>query len=267
MRIHHLSGLLALSLPLLAEPASARAPAPDFFRRPPVAVQPGDGDYVVLLHGMARKKESMGRLADTLNDAGFFTIALDYPGLRAGIAEIAGSLVAPAVAAFCTDPSRQIHFVGHSLGNIVARSYLAGEHRPPNLGSVVMLAPPNHGSPIIDAIGDYPIVAAILGPAADDLRTGEDSFIAQLPDPDYPAAVIMGNRPAIPFFQRLLPGCNDGIVGVEDGRLAGLADFLVIHAPHTTIAGKAETGRQVLAFLQEGAFAGGAPALEVNATP
>jgi triacylglycerol lipase len=264
VRIPLLSGFLAIALSVLPDLATARSPAPDIVRRSPVAIQAGDGDYVILLHGMGRRKESMRRLANALHDSSFFTIALDYPALRADVAELATSVVAPAIAEFCTDPSRRIHFVGHSLGNIIARTYLAGEHRPANLGSVVMLAPPNNGSTIIDAIGDNPIVAAILGAAAADLRTGEGSFVSQLPAPDYPAAVIMGNRPAIPFFQKQLPACNDGIVGVEGGRLGGLADFLVIHAPHTTIARYPEVSRQVLAFLKNGVFASGAPALEME---
>ncbi|CAN5407310.1 alpha/beta fold hydrolase [soil metagenome] len=265
VRILSISAFAGLALASIPD-ASANRPTDLFAQSPkrtsPIAVQAAPGDYVVRLHGMNRTKESMEKLADRLHAAGFFTLAIDYPALRDELADIADEIVAPAVATYCTDPRRRIHFVGHSLGNIVARTYLAGDHRPPNLGRVVMLAAPNNGSPIIDALGDNPLVAALVGPACGELRTCEESFVRRLPPPDYPAGVIMGNRPVLPFFRKLLTDDCDGIVGVEDGRLPGLADFLVVHAGHTLIMRSPEVGRQVLAFLHQGAFASGAPALQ-----
>ena len=68
----------------------------------------------------------------------------------------------------------RIHFVTHSLGGILVRSYLK---RNPfaRLGRVVMLGPPNQGSEVIDHIGSWRIVRELNGPAGKELGTGSAS--------------------------------------------------------------------------------------------
>ena len=48
----------------------------------------------------------------------------------------------------------RVHFVGHSLGNVIVRWMLAND-APGRVGRVVMLAPPNQGSAAADRWSPY----------------------------------------------------------------------------------------------------------------
>ena len=84
---------------------------------------------------------------------------------------------------------------------------------PPNLGRVVMLAPPNHGSEWVDWLGDS--FGFALGPTGSQLGTAPDSLPNRLPKPDYPLGVIAGTRSLNPFGSWILPGASDGTVSVS----------------------------------------------------
>jgi hypothetical protein len=52
-----------------------------------------------------------------------------------------------------------------------------------------------------------------------------------------------------------LDGPNDGVARVEETRLPGMADHLVLPVSHTGMLFSAEVARQSAAFLRHGRFA------------
>jgi len=210
-------------------------------------------DCVILIHGLGRTCLSMKWLEWTLERAGYQVVNLSYPSRRYNVEQLAEDYLDKAVAAQTQTGSRQIHFVTHSLGGIVLRDYLAG-HTMTNLGRVVMLAPPNHGSELADRLKQSAVGRWILGPAGCQLGTGASELPERLGPAHFPLGVIAADSLAHRWLCRLFSGANDGKVSVQSAQLDGMADFLVVSGSHTWIIWRADTSRQVLAFLAHGHF-------------
>lgn len=204
-----------------------------------------------MLHGLWRGWRAMQPLARALAGDGFSTLNLPYPSGRLPI-PILVDRIRSEVGKIAGD--QPIHFITHSLGGILVRSLLA-EGVPWEIGKIIMLAPPNRGSEIVDWSKRHPILHRVLGPAGRAL--GSDGVPGSLPalPAGTEAAVIMGNRSSVPVFKYLLGPENDGIVTTAKGRIDGLRGFSVINADHTFIQMHPETIRLSLHFLKTGEWA------------
>lgn len=208
-------------------------------------------EVVILLHGLGRSAYSMGRLETRLGGAGYRVHNLGYPSTKLAPEQLVARL-ARDVERCCRDAPR-VHFVGHSFGGILARAYLA-EHELPNLGRVVMLAPPNHGSELADLFEGSQLFRWALGPTARTLGTGPDSFPNRLPVPRFEVGVIAGTRPVNLFGALVIRGPSDGTVSVRSARLEGMTDFATVPSSHTFIMESPRVAKLVAAFLRDGRF-------------
>jgi pimeloyl-ACP methyl ester carboxylesterase len=215
--------------------------------------QAPEEECVVLLHGLGRTSRSMTRLAAGLRDADYNVVNWDYPSRRQPIEQLAAEQLPQAVKACRQYNVSRIHFVTHSMGGILVRSYLR-HHDLPDLGRVVMLSPPNGGSEIVDTFGSTFFFRIIYGPAGSQLGTSADSFVNRLPPVAFPVGVITGDRSVNPLFSLLIPGGDDGEVSLDSARVEGMQDFLVVHASHPLIMRKLEAISQTVQFLRRGAF-------------
>ncbi len=210
-------------------------------------------ETVVLLHGLGRTHASMVPLAIAARMRGYRVINWRYRSNTRTIgenAELFASKVAPRLAS-----AERVHFVTHSLGGIIVRRFLA-THTLPNLGRVVMLAPPNGGSEVADVLQDW---LAPVKPLRE-LGTGATSVPRALPHANYPVGVIAGSRSHIPLFSRWMHDVpNDGVVSVETTKLAGMQDFVVLHRTHTFLPWAPDAMRQVFVFIAAGRFNAVAP--------
>jgi triacylglycerol lipase len=210
-------------------------------------------EAVILLHGLCRTSHSMTRMGRALTGAGYLVHNVSYPSRTASIQQLADDAIGRAITECQRDGATRIHFVTHSLGGIMVRSYLA-RHSLPSLGRVVMLAPPNQGSEVVDKLGWTFVFKWLNGPAGNELGTDTNSVPNRLGPVTYPVGVIAGDRSINWINSLLIPGRDDGKVSLERTKLAGMSDHIVIHATHPFIMKNREAIRQTIQFLRTGAF-------------
>ena len=210
-------------------------------------------DGVVLLHGISRTARSFRRMQTAIKAEGYATLNLGYASRRKALQALAED-IHPAIERFAERIEGSVHFVCHSMGGLLARVYLA-RHRPKHLGRVVMLGTPNGGSEIADRLKNLAAYRAFFGPAGQQLGTRRDAAIDELfPAVDYPVGIIAGNRSIYPITSVMLPKPHDGRVSVENTRLDGMADHIVIGASHPWLVRNGEAIEQTIAFLKNGRF-------------
>ncbi|MBM3986074.1 MAG: alpha/beta fold hydrolase, partial [Planctomycetes bacterium] len=201
----------------------------------PASGPPPEADLVVLVHGMGRSWLSMLPLARALEREGFRTECWDYASTRHDVPELCAQLAAH-VATLDAPAGTRVHFVGHSLGNLLIRGAL-GEQPPAGTGRVVMLAPPNQGAASADAWAPW---LGWLWKPLPQLGPGDGGVACALPVPPLEIGVIAGG--------------TDGKVDVEETHLAGETDHVVVDAGHSFLMLRRDVQELTARFLREGRF-------------
>ncbi len=210
----------------------------------------GNDEIVVVLHGLGRSTLSMWLLATRLEDAGYRVERVGYRSIQDTPEQILAD-ISEQIDTCCIGKSAKLHFVGHSLGGLMIRAYLA-DHEVANLGRVVLIGTPNSGTKIVDNLR-HKWWFKVLGPMAQDLGTDEDGFPKSIGKPDYPLGVIAG-KTTILSNDKVLPGDDDGLVSVESTRIDGMTDFVMVQATHAGMRYDKDVARHVVRFLKSGQF-------------
>ena len=210
-------------------------------------------DGVVLLHGISRTTRSFRKMQTALEGSGFAILNQDYASRRKALEALAED-IHPSIQRFADGIDGSVHFVGHSMGGLLARVYLA-RYRPKRLGRVVMLGTPNSGSEIADRLKHIGVYRAWFGPAGQQLVTQRDAAVAAMfPPVDYPVGIIAGNRSVYPISSAFLPKPHDGRVSVENTKLDGMADHIVMETSHPWLVRNGPAIEQTIVFLRDGEF-------------
>jgi triacylglycerol lipase len=206
---------------------------------------------VILLHGLCRTSASMAKMASALTIAGFVVENINYPSRSQSISNLSYSALTPALDRLQSCP--KIHFVTHSMGGILVRSYFS-RYQNNNLGRVVMLGPPNQGSELVDRLGKLWLFKRINGPAGGELGTHPNSTPNQLGPVRFELGVIAGDRSINWINSLIIPGSDDGKVSIDRTKISGMKEHLIIHATHPYLMKNKTAIQATRRFLQTGSF-------------
>ena len=222
------------------------------------SLPPVRGKVVVTIHGLGRTRQSMAGMGAYLAKEGGYTwLNFSYASTRDSIDSHASALLQVLQS---LNEAEEVHFVAHSLGNLVIRRYLYEralanpEARGPQLGRFVMLAPPNQGAELAVRLRDNELFRLIFGTGGRQLAVEWDEVEQRLATPPCPFGILAGGQGEAGLNNPLISGENDFVVTVAETRLAGAADFLVVPKLHTFIMNSPEVRQYTLRFLQHGHF-------------
>lgn len=212
------------------------------------------GETVILLHGLGEGRASMQPLAEHLRrslDATVLTFG--YASVKADI-DAHGRALASVVAAL--PAAKRISFVGHSLGNLVVRRWMAIA-APDDLARVhrmVMLGPPNQGSDLARMASRIWGVAQTAEGAARDLVVEWQRVAPGLAVPECQFGIVAGGKGDAAGYSPLLEGDDDAVVRVAETRLTGADGFLLLPVHHAAMMRDAAVQRATREFLATGRF-------------
>jgi hypothetical protein len=179
-----------------------------------------------------------------LKRRGYETHLFGYSPRRRTLDEISRSL-RDFVAARVEAPA--YHFIGHSLGNVIVRHGFREGHRE-GLHRIVMLAPPNGPASLASSLRHHRLYRWWTGDSGQKLA--DEEFYRRLPVPNVEFGVIAGDRGHRIGFD----APNDSVVLVENTKLEGMKDWVVVHHTHTLIMIASDTAELCARFLESGSF-------------
>lgn len=207
-------------------------------------------EAVVILHGLVRTRSSMSGLLRRVGETNpdWSVMALSYASSQQTIAEHSRTL-RKVVAAL--DGVERVHFIAHSLGNLVVRRYLSDLKKDPaglpKMGRIVMLGPPNQGSRLAELFKDDAIFRSVWGTGGAEIADWK-KLSKTLAVPQSQFAIIAGGNKGNP----LIKGKDDWVVSVEETKLAGAHDFLVLPVFHSTMMDNVKVQQATMRFLRSG---------------
>ena len=216
---------------------------------------------VILIHGLHQTAWIMRPLAKRLQATGFDTHQFGYRSMRDGIKTNSQRLNAWLEENHY--PDQPINLVGHSLGGLIIRDFIA--HYPQwKIGRCVTLGTPHNGS----ISGDYiwRLAPAIVGKSYEQAL---DGTVAPLPK-GIELGVIAGNKtqglgqPILAYHNRKLRKADvetpseklahDGTVYISETKLISATDHIILPVTHTGMLVNKEVAKQAIYFLKYGKF-------------
>lgn len=212
-------------------------------------------DEVVLLHGIGKDCSIMQPLQLQFENNGFCVHNLSYASTQYSVEALA-DIIHKNIIQVRRSIDSQLHFVAHSLGCLILR-YLLQHHKIENLGRIVMLAPPNHGSEVATFFKRWRLYKKIFGTAGQQLVTGTAGIASSLPPAHYEVGIIAGNRCVARdylFSLLLFDGDNDGKVSVASTHLSGMSAHIVLPCSHPAMPKETAVIEHCMHFIKNGFF-------------
>lgn len=214
------------------------------------------GTAVITLHGLFRSRACMESLGRSLaQDDSWSWVNVGYASTQGTVEDHARSL---SHVLDNLEGYDKLHFVCHSLGNLVVRRYVAeaAAESPrwkvdPRISRMVMLGPPNQGAALAKMLKGNKLATWVGGPVVGELSPDSTLLANGLATPKFEFGILAGDySKGNPFIK----GQDDFVVAVEETKLEGAKDFRVLPLNHSELVRSDNTHKHVVAFLKTGSF-------------
>ncbi|MEH6629748.1 MAG: hypothetical protein V7776_02920 [Halopseudomonas aestusnigri] len=216
---------------------------------PPIDQKERGVHLVLMVHGITRSGDSFAKMKPVFNAQGMEVAAITYPSTRAYIHDHAEQLE----QLLCKRPDVvKVSFVTHSMGGLLVRALLSLENKwlsHTALGRVVMIAPPNQGSMVAEYVKHRTLYQLIYGKSGQELVP---STAQTLTVPSCELAIIAGGKSDGRGYNPLLEGDDDGVVTVDEAKLLGCDDFIVLPGLHSSMCNQADVISAALKYIKLG---------------
>lgn len=208
-------------------------------------------ELVVLIHGIKDSPFMMRRIEHYVYDRGYSVLNFDYESTKIPMDSIIIDL--NDELSYVKSKYNNIYFVAHSLGSFVVRGYLK-QNPGEKYSNTVLIAPPSKGSILAERFEDFPLFEWMFGEAGQKLGKGYDDYWREYPAPTIPFGIIAGGLGTKHGINPLIPGDDDGTVGVQETIIDGYQDFIIIPGLHSSLLWQDEVLEQTLYFIQHNQF-------------
>jgi len=202
-------------------------------------------EAVIVVHGLWVNSMIMRLLGYRIRRCGFDVAYFSYESARATLEQNAARLSSFAAAL----SANTLHWVGHSMGGLVVLRMLE-QNADFRIGRIVLMGSPSSGSYAARATAKTAAGRWLLGHSMPTHKI--NASIGGRCE----VGVIAGNR-GLGLGQLLISGLpkpNDGVVTVEETRLRGMKDHIVLKVSHSGMLFSSRAAREVCAFLKDGRF-------------
>jgi pimeloyl-ACP methyl ester carboxylesterase len=204
-------------------------------------------ETVVLVHGLWMNGTESALLRRRISEAGFSPRQFSYRSVTETFDDNAQRL-----KQFVDElPPGKVHLVGHSLGGLLMLKMLAS-HADHRQGRLVCMGSPLSGSRAANTLVNLPGGSFVLGHSV-------QALIEEQPwrwsGPRELGLIAGASAMGLGRLLADLPEPNDGTVAVDETRLDGAADHVVLSVSHTLMLFSEEVAAQIVHFLRTGRFA------------
>ena len=223
-------------------------------------IAPVKGPTVIVLHGLGEGRRSMLPLVTSLRkNIDATVLSFGYASTTTGIDDHGRALATVIKGLPAVD---SISFVGHSMGNLVVRRWMgmAAEDDLARVRRMVMLGPPNQGSELARMVAKIGVLTALSNGAARELVLDWHRISKDLAVPPCSFGIVAGGKGDDRGYSSFLAGDDDAVVRVEETRLPGADDFLILPVHHAAMMRNPVVQQATAAFLNTGRFPATAPA-------
>ncbi|MCK9294256.1 MAG: alpha/beta hydrolase [Desulfobulbaceae bacterium] len=207
-------------------------------------------ELIVLVHGFFRTRRDMAYLARYFQKNGYAIFRPTLPTFFSSLDQCTTQLAEKLQQ----QPRhwQRIHFVGHSMGGLIIRQYLA-RHQVAGLGRCVLIGTPNKGTYLAELAEKYCRFSLGIFKPIQSFLPGRLLIDPPRNQPPPEIGVIAGNRDNI-LFGRFFKYASDGRVAVDSVSFAGQKEFVTLPYNHLDIHHNQRVADLVLKFIRTGCF-------------